>query len=268
MECTVLMDMQRRNIARAPVLSARWVIPAAVCFIALSGSLMTLPPPAARAAIEAIGINVCTRGMLVAVYGNEAGYAAVTYSVADRSGRLNYIWSYERSDGSWIDFYFAEFQMPIPHSVPGRLFISYPEGASAMREFIAYEDCRHVSQSQIRGMAYEDVNRNGLYDRGEPALPHAYYKLTDGGNWFVCGFTDGDGLYRVPVDPGAYYIFPVAPPGYRPVAPRIATRVVFGSSNFAVDMGFVRDPGAPLETCDLYNPPRGGDMPVVFIGLE
>ena len=247
---------------------AGFLVPLAA-FLAVCASHLILPaPPAARAAIEEIGFNVCTRGLLVAVYGTESGYATVSYRVRDRSGEVDYVWSYERRDGSWIDFYFVEFEAPIPDGVVGQLFVSYPEGASATRDFIAYSDCRHVSQSQIRGLSYEDINQNGLHDRNEPVLPHAYYKLTDGGNWFMCGFTAGDGEYRVSIDPGTYYVFPIAPPGYRPVTLRLKTEVVFGSSNFAVDMGFVKDPDAPLETCDLYNPPRGGDMPVVFIGVD
>ena len=238
----------------------------ALISLAFASSLLVLNLPSAHASIQDVAYNACTRGLLIAVYGTENGYASVTYATPVQSGQVGYVWSYERADGSWIDFYFVEFSTPIPSGMRGELVVQYPGGASAARDFTVDDDCRNVSQSQIQGTSYEDRNQNGMRDHDEPILPDAYFKLTDGGNWYKCGSTAHDGDFRVSIKPGSYYIFPIAPPGYRPVALRILTDVPFGGSTFDADMGFVKDASAPLETCDLYNPPRGGDMPVVVVG--
>lgn len=108
----------------------------------------------------------------------------------------------------------------------------------------------------IRGVAYEDYNANGVREANEPLLYNAHYKITGGGNWFVCGYVGSDATYGVPVKPGGYSVIPVALPGWRTTTPRINTLVEdFSYASLNNDIGFVRDPRAKGEACNDYNPP-------------
>lgn len=117
--------------------------------------------------------------------------------------------------------------------------------------------CPSTVKTSVRGTAFIDSNMNGKRDVGEPTLGHAYYKLTDGGSWFVCGYVAHDGTFGIPVTAQDFVLMPIAPPGYKTTTPYI--RVTAGATaSIGNDMGFVPDPSAKLETCDQYNPPRAG----------
>jgi hypothetical protein len=110
--------------------------------------------------------------------------------------------------------------------------------------------------SSVRGTAFMDNNADGKRDAGEHVFGEAWFKLTDGGSWFVCGTVGGDATFGVTVNPGTYYVLPVAPKGYKTTTPRVKAEVKDGTPALNVDIGFVADPAATGEACDQYNPPR------------
>ena len=89
----------------------------------------------------------------------------------------------------------------------------------------------------------------------------AWYKVSNGGNWFVCGWVGKDATYSVPVSqPGTTYVVDaIAPVGWKATTPRV--KVVSldakGGAYLYTDLGFVRDPSVKtVEGCDQYNPVR------------
>jgi uncharacterized surface protein with fasciclin (FAS1) repeats len=115
----------------------------------------------------------------------------------------------------------------------------------------------------LRGTAFEDIDANGKWDAGEPKMGLAWYKVTDGGGWYVCGWVGSDGTYGVPVTAGRYDVLPVTLNGYRTTTPRIHAKVEAGQASLGNDIGFVKDPVARLEACDAYNPPRPGKPRII-----
>ncbi len=112
----------------------------------------------------------------------------------------------------------------------------------------------------IRGTAFEDKNANGKWDAGELSLGGMWFKVTGGGDWYVCGHVGDDSTYGVTVNPGTYYVLPSAPKGYRTTTPRITAEVTQRDDGIWVslnnDIGFVKDDKAPGDGCDQYNPAR------------
>jgi hypothetical protein len=101
-----------------------------------------------------------------------------------------------------------------------------------------------------------DKNADGKWDVGEPVFGEAWYKVTDGGAWYTCGYVGTDASYGVSVKPGGtYYVMPVAPKGYKVTTPRIKVTVGTDAA-LNTNIGFVADPKAIGEACDQYNPAR------------
>jgi hypothetical protein len=67
--------------------------------------------------------------------------------------------------------------------------------------------------ASVRGTAFEDKNENGKRDAGEPTMAGAWWKVSDSGSWFVCGYTGADATYAVPVNEVGmtYFVYPIAP---------------------------------------------------------
>ncbi len=108
----------------------------------------------------------------------------------------------------------------------------------------------------VRGAAFIDKNADGKWEAGEPIFGEAWYKVTGGGVWFTCGWVGSDATFGVPVNPGTYYVMPVAPKGYKTTTPRIAVTITNDVNTPWLYMGFVADPSAKGDACDQYNPPR------------
>lgn len=110
----------------------------------------------------------------------------------------------------------------------------------------------------VRGVAFEDVNRNGWLDGGEPLITSASWKLTGGGDWHICGFVGSDASYGPTVLPGTYYVVPIAQPGWRVTTPVRAAGVrELGSAALGFNLGFVRDPSSRGDSCSQYTPVSG-----------
>jgi hypothetical protein len=110
--------------------------------------------------------------------------------------------------------------------------------------------------SSVRGNAFLDKNADGKWDVGEPIFGEAWYKVTDGGAWYTCGYVGTDASYGVSVKPGGtYYVLPVAPKGFKTTTPRIQVTVGTDAA-LNTNIGFIADPNAPGDSCDQYNPAR------------
>ncbi|MCL5273215.1 MAG: hypothetical protein M1434_00505 [Chloroflexi bacterium] len=117
-----------------------------------------------------------------------------------------------------------------------------------------WQDC--YSRGLVRGTSFIDKNADGKWEDGEPIFGEAWYKVTGGGAWFTCGWVGDDSTFGVPVNPGTYYVLPVAPKGYKTTTPRIQVEVTGDVNTPWLYMGFVADPAAKGDACDQYNPPR------------
>jgi hypothetical protein len=117
------------------------------------------------------------------------------------------------------------------------------------------DTCDPASLSSVRGYAFLDKNANGKWDAGESIFGEAWYKVTDGGSWYTCGYVGTDASYGVPVNSGTYYVMPVAPKGFKTTTPRIEVTVGTDAA-LNTNIGFVADPKATGDACDQYNPAR------------
>ena len=117
------------------------------------------------------------------------------------------------------------------------------------------DTCDPVALSSVRGYAFLDKDANGKWDEGESIFGEAWYKVTDGGAWFTCGYVGTDASYGVPVNPGTYYVLPVAPKGFKTTTPRVEVSVGTAAA-LSTNIGFVADPTATGDACDQYNPAR------------
>ena len=134
------------------------------------------------------------------------------------------------------------YEIGDPPTLPAVL--SYTETSSAP-----------ASMMNLHGIAFEDMNANGKRDAGEPAFNGAWFKVSGGGNWFVCGAAAGDGAFGVPVYAGKYHIQPINVKGFRVTTPQIAV-LAMGGQPAAAFIGYVRDAKVTAEACDAYNPSR------------
>ncbi len=120
--------------------------------------------------------------------------------------------------------------------------------------FVVDAECPPLGS--VRGSAFEDLNRNGVRDPGEPGIGTASWKLTAGGDWFICGFVGGDSTFGPTVLPGTYFVIPIAQPGWQATtAPRTALVPQLGFASLNNDIGFVRAPGSAGDNCGQYAPP-------------
>lgn len=221
--------------------------------IAMSGA--SARPAAAH--VTQILISACPKGISIQVVEEDLGLSApqVNFSIppSGPSASANLVGA--TTDG-------------VPGGI-GRLFIYWNEialspgangevvarGARNERyaSFIVDAECPPLGS--VRGSAFEDVNRNGARDPGEPGIGTASWKLTTGGDWFICGVAGGDSTFGPTVLPGTYTVIPVAQPGWLATTPpRMALVRQLGFASLNNDIGFARAPGSPGDVCGQYAP--------------
>ena len=154
---------------------------------------------------------------------------------------------------------------PLVPGVTGAV-IAKGQRNEAYATFTVDEECPPLGS--VRGTAFEDLNRNGAHDAGEPNLGAASWKLTAGGDWFICGYVGGDSTFGPTVKPGTYTVVPIAQPGWvATTPPRTALVKKLGVAALNNDIGFVRAANASGSYCGQYAPP--GDvitpLPNVFV---
>jgi hypothetical protein len=138
------------------------------------------------------------------------------------------------------------------------MILDYPNlqrSSAQLIPWVRIGDTCDSGLSSVRGYSFLDKNANGKWDEGETIFGEGWYKVTDGGNWFTCGYVGTDASYGVPVAPGTYYVLPVAPKGFKTTTPRIQVTVGTDAA-LSTNIGFVADPTAPGDACDQYNPAR------------
>jgi hypothetical protein len=146
--------------------------------------------------------------------------------------------------------YFAETDL-----APGSTGIvaAFGKHNESYGSFVVAEKCDPLGS--VRGVAFEDVNANGARDAGEPLMAGAWWKLSGGGNWNICGYTGGDATFGPTVVPGTYWLTPIAGPGYRATTPTRAVLIRrLGEASLGNDIGFVKDPSASGVACSDYDP--------------
>jgi uncharacterized surface protein with fasciclin (FAS1) repeats len=112
-----------------------------------------------------------------------------------------------------------------------------------------------TTEGLISGIGFLDRNVNGKRDNGEPTL-FSYYKVTNGGSFFSCGYTAGGDNFAMVVKPGTYFVMPIAQKGYHTTTPIIKVDVSKPGTAPKVEMGFAVDPFAAGDSCSQYTPKR------------
>lgn len=112
-----------------------------------------------------------------------------------------------------------------------------------------------AGDSIVGGVGYLDKNVNGKRDAGEPTQ-FGWYKVTNGGSYFTCGYVGKGDTFGVIAQPGAYYMMPIAVKGFHTTTPIIRIDAKEPGKSYKVEMGFAQDAFAPGDKCSQYEPKR------------
>lgn len=223
--------------------------------------------PAQPASANVVGIDVfaCPKGISILVLEEDPNQPApqVDWSTSDGKGtRIGLVGEITGSDvpnGQGKQFvYWSDVQL-----TPGTTgqVIARGQRNEAYAGFTVDETCPPLGS--VRGAAFEDLNRNGMRDAGEPNIGTASWKLTAGGDWFICGAVGGDSTFGPTVKPGTYTVIPIAQPGWvATTAPLTALVKRLGVAALNNDIGFVRAANSGGQYCGQYAPPGGNVAPL------
>ncbi len=226
--------------------------------------LLLITPHAHIAVAQAISpvidphlqIMACPNHIDIAIIGADAEqYASVTLQTNDGQ-TLNIPLTQSSYDGGTvIDTY--QLSTNLGFDSGGTVTATYDDGTMIHSNFSTNScDLPHPKMSSLRGSVFIDQNRNSLRDINE-VTTFSWFKISDGGSWFVCGYAGNDGTFGVPLKTGWYDVIPVAPQGWRATTPRLRVFVESqGHPALNVHLGLVQDNAAPLESCDQYHPAR------------
>lgn len=200
--------------------------------------------PAAPEAVWQVDVQATPNGLRVVVLNDDndgSGWPGVWYRLEGSSVfvPLPYVWATYLGGNFWLDYYYLETSLECGAEIE----VLVNDSPAPLWSGTFKVTCE--SLGSIRGTAYKD----GAIYTG------AWYKITDGGNWYVCGTVGGDGTFGVPVKAGTYYVIPLDQPGLR--ASGIMKVVVeAGKASLGNDIKYTSDPSAKHEPCDAYNPPK------------
>ncbi len=107
----------------------------------------------------------------------------------------------------------------------------------------------------VGGVGFLDKNVNGKRDPGEPTQ-FGWYKVTNGGSYFSCGYVGKGDTFGVTARPGTYYVMPIAVKGFHTTTPIIRIDANDPGKSYKVEMGFAQDAFAPGDKCGQYEPKR------------
>jgi hypothetical protein len=235
--------------AARPLLSALL----AVC---VSGILLPAPAAAQSGAVSSVRPQACPQGLSVVVTVNDPGASAPRVEVslpgvAFEATLVGAERNLSANGGQAMDFVYWN-ERALASGAQGVVVAHGPRGDGSTA-FIVDGHCPPLGS--VRGMAFEDLNRDGKMDPGEPAINTAGWKLTTGGSWFICGYVGGDATYGATVKPGTFTIIPVAHPGWRATTPvRQALVRSLGYAALNNHIGFARDPASRGDNCGQYAP--------------
>ncbi len=234
--------------------------------VALAALFVFGPVGAASANTSWVEVYACPKGISIFAVEDDLNLPAPTVdfkitgtNIGAQAGNVGSITgSGVPGDGKGRQFvYWSDVQL-----LPGQKGEVRARGArnESYAKFTVDGNCPPLGS--VRGSAFEDLNRNGARDPGEQGIGTASWKVTAGGDWFLCGYVGGDSTYGPTVKPGTYTVIPIAQPGWRATTPARATLVrKLGEAALNNDLGFVRAPNASGDNCSGYAPP-GNLLPV------
>lgn len=220
-------------------------------------------PRPAQAQIGGVWAAACREGInaIVTESNPSAGAPALDWSYGKAGARAYPRGVMPNPGGYGRDFvYWIDASLAVSSSLTGTLRAVGADGSEGYAKFTVSADCPVLGS--VRGLAFEDLNRNGVMDAGEPAITTASWKLTGGGDWHICGWVGDDATYGPTVKPGSYRVVPIAQPGWRATTPvRVATVAHRADAALGFNLGFARDPSSRGDVCGQYAPNYGAQPP-------
>lgn len=231
--------------------------------VAMSAALVPAQPAAAN--ITRIQISACPKGISIQVVEEDLNLPApqVSFNIqpSGPGASANLVGSTTSDVPGGVGQLFVYWNEVV--LTPGAKGDVIARGArnESYASFIVDAECPPLGS--VRGSAFEDLNRNGVRDPGEPGIGTASWKLTAGGDWFICGVVGGDSTFGPTVLPGTYSVIPIAQPGWlATTSPRMALVRQLGFASLSNDIGFVRAPGARGDICGQYAPAPAPPQPL------
>jgi hypothetical protein len=225
----------------------------AISFVAASSARVALAdhfgPTTIYNPASDVVVEASTSGLRVAVRNDDSNGSRLPFVVYTFDSVKFFLMPFVRTDDLGGGFFLDHFRLDryLDCGTRGRVLVSdRPPTNGIIRIDVSVNFSVSCSSlGSIRGTAYKD---------GRP-FGGAWYKITDGGNWYTCGTVGSDGTFGVPVEPGTYYLIPLNLQGLRASG---VTKVVVegGKASLGNDIIYTSDPSAQHESCDLYNPPR------------
>jgi len=164
--------------------------------IALAGLVVFGPVRAATANTSWVEVHACPKGISIFAVEDDLNLPAPTVdfkiigvNIGAQAGNVGSITgSGVPGDGKGRQFvYWSDVQLQ-----PGQKGEVRARGArnESYAKFTVDGNCPPLGS--VRGSAFEDLNRNGVRDPGEQGIGTASWKVTAGGDWFLCGYVGGD----------------------------------------------------------------------------
>lgn len=240
----------------------KWMLSA---MLAAGVALPLAQPSPASANVVGIDVFACPNGISILVLQEDATQPApqVDWSTADgkgtSAGLVGKITGSDVPNGQGAQFVYWN-SIGLNAGATGQV-IARGVRNDAYARFSVDGECPPLGS--VRGSAFEDLNHNGIRDAGEPNIGTASWKLTAGGDWFICGYVGGDSTFGPTVTPGTYTVIPVAQPGWvATTPPRSALVKRLGVAALDNDIGFARAANSKGQYCSQYAPPANVAVPL------